>query len=311
MATEKHTSNPTLRSGGNIAPIGRNSLIGIAFMLAASICNSAMHTTISYASDTVHPLIMVFFRLLFALIVVIPFFIRDGLAPLKTSRLGMLILRGVLNICAISMFFNALSLSPLVDITALSFTAPLFATVLAALFLRERLGWRSTLAIVSGFCGTLIVLRPGFAEISLGYGLVLMSSMIWGGCVVIIKELSRTESSVTITTYMSLVMAPLALIPALYVWQTPTYFEFVLLVVIGVFGGGGQLFMAQALKYAETHVVMPFDYLRLLWVTMTGLVLFGQVPTLFVWLGGSVIFASTAYITLRERRKRLKQSDLT
>ncbi len=303
MASEEQTTDIPADSGETSG--GQGSLIGIAFMLAATVFTAAMHTTISFASETVHPLIMVFFRLLFALIVVVPFFVRDGLAPLKTKRLGMLIVRGVLNICAISMFFNALSLSPLADITALSFTAPLFATVLAALFLRERLGWRRVLAIATGFFGALIVLRPGFAEISLGYALVLMSSMIWGGCVVIIKNLSRTESSVTITTYMSLVMTPLALIPALYVWETPTLFEFGLLVVMGVFGGLGQMLMAQALKHAETHVVMPLDYLRLIWVTFTGLALFGQVPSLYIWLGGSLIFASTAYITLRERQKRL------
>lgn len=286
------------------SPATRGSLTGIAFMFAGTVFTAAMHTAISYGSDTIPPLVMVFFRLLFALIVVVPFFVKDGFGLLRTDRLRLLVGRGVLNMCAMVMFFTALSLAPLADITALSFTAPLFATLLAALFLKERFGWRRVLALAAGFTGTLIVLRPGFAEIGLGYVLALASSLVWGGCVVIIKELSRTESPVTITAYMSLVMAPLALGPALYVWETPSAGGFALLIVIGVLGGFGQLFMAQALKHAATHVVMPFDYLRLVWVSFAGLALFGHVPTIFVWAGGSLIFAATAYITLREHQRR-------
>ncbi len=295
---------PTDSRAAAAALLSRNNLLGIAWMLASTVCLALMHTTISYVSDTVHPLIVVFFRLLFALVVVIPFFVREGLAPLKTNRLGMLVLRGVLNICAMIAFFTALSLSPIADVTALSFTAPLFATLLAVAVLKERLGWRRVLALVAGFAGTLIVLRPGFTEISVGYGLVLVSAVFWGACVIIIKDLGRTESAVTITTYMSLVMAPLALIPALFVWTTPSLQDFVWLGALGLLGGIGQLCVSQSLKHAQTHVVMPFDFLRLLWVSFTGLILFGEVPDVFVWLGGALIFGSTAYITIRERRQK-------
>lgn len=286
------------------ALLSRNNLLGIAWMLAATVCLASMHTTISHVSDEVHPFIVVFFRLLFALVVVIPFFMKQGLVPLKTRRLGMLVLRGVLNFGAMIAFFTALSLSPIADVTALSFSAPLFATLLAVLILKERLGWRRILAIVAGFIGTLIVLRPGFTEISLGYGLVLVSAVFWGACVIIIKDLGRTESAVTITTYMSLVMAPLALIPALFVWTTPSLQDFVWLGLLGLLGGIGQLCVSQSLKHGQTHVVMPFDFLRLLWVSFTGLIFFGEVPDIFVWLGGALIFGSTAYITVRERQQR-------
>lgn len=277
-----------------------NNLTGILWMLLATICLAAMHTTISYVSDTVHPFIVVFFRLFFALIVVIPFFVRLGFAPLKTKRLGMLLLRGVLNFAAMVCFFSALSLAPIADVTSLSFTAPLFATLLAVLILKEKIGWRRALAIGAGFAGTLIVLRPGFEEISLGYGLVLVSSTFWAACVLIVKDLGRTESAVTITTYMSLVMAPLALVPALFVWSTPSLVDFGWLAFLGILGGIGQLCVSQSLKLAETHVAMPFDFVRLVWVSITGYIFFAEVPDIFVWIGGTVIFSSTAYITYRE-----------
>ncbi len=245
------------------------NLKGISWMLFATLTLGLMHTTISHVSDTVHPFIVVFFRLFFALIVMIPFFVRDGVAPLKTKRLGLLITRGVLNFGAMLCFFTALSLAPLADATALSFTAPLFATLLA-IPLKEKVGWRRALAIGSGFAGTLVVLRPGFEEIGLGSTLVLISAVFWGACVIIVKDLGRTESAVTITTYMSLVMAPLALVPALFVWSTPSLVDFGWLLLLGIFGGIGQLSVSQALKHAETHVAMPFDFVRLIWVSITG-----------------------------------------
>lgn len=281
-----------------------DNLRGIMWMLGSTVCLALMHTTIHHVSDTVHPFVVVFFRLFFALIVVIPFFIRDGLAPLKTTKLGLLTLRGVLNFGAMVCFFTALSLAPIADVTALSFTAPLFATLLAVVILKEKLGWRRVAAIMAGFIGTLIVLRPGFAEISTGYILVLVATIFWGACVIIIKTLSRTESSVTITTYMSLVMAPLALIPALFVWSWPSLTDFAWLAFLGFLGGCGQMAVAQALRHAETHVAMPFDFVRLIWVSITGYLFFAEVPDIFVWLGGALIFSSTAYITIREHKIR-------
>lgn len=285
-----------------------NNLTGIMWMLVATLCLAMMHTVISYVSDTVHPFVVVFFRLFFALIVVIPFFFREGTTILKTNRLGMMILRGVLNFGAMLCFFTALSLSPIADVTALSFTAPLFATLLAVLILKEKIGWRRALAIGCGFAGTLVVLRPGFEEIGLGSGLVLISAIFWGACVIIVKDLGRTESAVTITTYMSLVMAPLALIPALFVWTTPSLIDFGWLGLLGVLGGIGQLCVSQSLKLAETHVAMPFDFVRLVWVSITGYIFFAEIPDVFVWMGGALIFSSTAYITYREHVRNAKKT---
>ncbi len=306
MSESPSAETPDTPNPGHEAKKAADNLRGILWMLASTVCLASMHTTISYVSDTVHPFVVVFCRLLFALIVVLPFFVKHGITPLKTNRLGMLILRGVLNFCAMLAFFTALSLSPIADVTALSFSAPLFATLLAVIILKERLGWRRIAAIVTGFAGTLVVLRPGFEEISTGYFLVLTAAIFWGACVIIIKNLSRTESSVTITTYMSLVMAPLALVPALFVWSWPSSFDLMLLILLGLLGGCGQLCVTQSLKYAETHVAMPFDFVRLLWVSVTGYMLFGEVPDAFVWGGGALIFGSTAYITVREHQKRKK-----
>ncbi len=120
---------------------------------------------------------------------------------------------------------------------------------------------------------------------------------------IIIKSLGKTESSLTITLYMSLIMAPLALIPAIWVWQWPTQNQLIWLIAIGVMGGAGQMAMAEALKVAETHVVMPVEFTRLIWISIIAHFIFNEVPGLYTWIGGGIIFSATAFIAWREREK--------
>ncbi|MEQ9558107.1 MAG: DMT family transporter [Rhodospirillales bacterium] len=283
---------------------GRTDAVrGILWMLLASLCFAGMHAVIKKVSLTgIHPFETAFFRLLFGMLPIIPFFIKDGLKPLKTKRLGLLTLRGVLNSAAMMCYFFALSIAPLAQVTALGFSAPIFASVLAVLFLGEVIRLRRWTAILLGFAGTLVILRPGLIPLDLGPMLVVISSLIWGGCMIIIKRLSATESSATITVYMSLVMMPIILVPASFVWSWPGPEQWALLIGLGILGGGAQLSMAQALKMADTHVVGPVDFVRLIWVTALGYIFFNELPDMFVWIGGAMILGSTAYIAYREHR---------
>jgi drug/metabolite transporter (DMT)-like permease len=118
-----------------------------------------------------------------------------------------------------------------------------------------------------------------------------------------VKSLGRTDSSVTITAYMSLLITPIALIPALFVWQWPNAEQLAWLVAIGILGNIGQILMAQALKEAPTHVVMPFDFLKLVWVSSIAYFAFAEVPDVFTWVGAAMIVTSAATIAYRERRQ--------
>ena len=168
--------------------------------------------------------------------------------------------------------------------------------------LGETVRLRRWTAIGVGFAGVLIILRPGFEQVGLGQLLVLCSSLIWACALLVIKTLSRTDSSVTITSYMAFLMIPLILIPASFVWRWPEGEQLLWLVLIGVLGGSGQLCVAEALHQADTAVVMPFDFCKLLWITVLAYLAFGEVPDRFTWLGGAVVFASALCITYRERR---------
>jgi drug/metabolite transporter (DMT)-like permease len=174
--------------------------------------------------------------------------------------------------------------------------------LLAALILGETVRLRRWSAVVVGFIGALVVLRPGFAEVGLGQVLVLFSSLVWACALLVIKTLGRTDSSATIIAYMALLMIPLTLVPAAFVWRWPDATELLWLVAVGLLGGTGQLCMTEALRRADTAVVMPIDFCKLPWVAAIAYLAFGQVPDRYTWLGGGIIFASAVYIAYRERQ---------
>jgi drug/metabolite transporter (DMT)-like permease len=275
---------------------------GLVLMFVSTFFFAAMHASIRHVSAGIHPFEIAFFRSLFALVVVLPWFVRYGLAPLRTRRIGLHGLRAICNVCAMLSFFYALTITPLSQVTALGFTAPIFATLLAALVLGEVVRLRRWNAIGIGFAGVLIILRPGLDAIGPGQLLTLFSSLIWACALLVIKTLSRTDGSVTIISYMALLMIPLTALPAAFVWHWPDAMQLAWLVLIGLLGGTGQLLMTEALRRADTAVVMPLDFCKLIWVTLLAYLAFGEVPDEFTWLGGAVVFASVLYITLRERR---------
>lgn len=277
-------------------------LRGIGWMLLATFFVAAMHASVREVADSgIHTFEVVFFRNLFGLLTLVPWFIRSGVAPLRTERFGLYSLRAAINLCAMMAFFYAVAVAPLTQVTALAFTTPVFATLLAIPILGEVVRLRRWAAIAVAFAGTILIIRPGFESLGTGSALALVAALGWAVVVLIMRSLGRTESAVTITAYMSLLMTPLALVPALFVWTWPTPEQLRWLVLIGIIGNLGQLCLSQALKEADTHVVMPMDFFRLIWIAAIAYLAFDEVPGLPTWIGGAVILASSAYITYRER----------
>lgn len=283
------------------------NLRGILMVSLSTVGFSAMHTLVRHVSNELDPIQISFFRNAFGFVVFAPWLIRYGPGVMRTKRLGMHGLRAVLNVMAMFAYFTALSITPLARVTALGFTAPIFAALLSMAFLGERFRARRWAALIIGFGGTLVILRPGFQAIDPGSILVLISAVLWGITMIVIKVLTRTESSMTITGYMNLLLTVLSLGPALYVWQTPQPGTWVWLLLIGILGTLAQVALAQALKEADAGVVMPFDFLKLLWISVLGFVFFAEAPDFFIWSGGAVVFASTTYLAYRE--SQLRKSD--
>ena len=281
-----------------------SSLKGVLLMLLATVMAAALHATVRYLTDTgLHAFQVAFFRNFFGLLALTPWIVSGGvMAALGTRRLGTHLLRAITNTVSMLMFFSGLSMAPLPQVQALSFTGPLFATLLAIALLGERIRLRRASALVVGFLGVMIIVRPGFQTVDLGTWLVLGAAALWGSTIIIIKLLSRTDSSVTITVYMGLLMSPLSLLPALLVWQWPDQRQWFWLVMAGILGMLAQLCMAQAFRLAEATALLPLDFLRLVWTSLIAYVLFNELIDGWTWLGGTVIFVSAPYIALRERR---------
>jgi drug/metabolite transporter (DMT)-like permease len=276
----------------------------IGLMVFATFILSVMLGVIRYMSFDLHPFEVVFFRNLFGLIVLLPLILRTGTSPLRTRRIGLHSARGFLQAGSMCIFFYGLSLTTLAKVAALNFTAPLFASVAAVLFLRESLSFNRAFALVVGFLGTLIILRPGIAVLNVGATMILTSAMIWGIVLIMIKRLSTTESSLTITFYMMLYLTPLTFIAAVFVWEWPTLTQLGLLVTVGCCGTLGHLAMAQALKDADTTAVMPFDFGRLIWSGLIGFVFFAEVPDVWTLVGAVVIFSAAMYVAVQESRRK-------
>ena len=279
----------------------KSVLNGIGLMIIATVLFSVMHASIKHMSSNMHPFEIAFFRNLFGLLVIAPWFIKYGLEPLKTKKIKLHLARSFFNVIAMLSFFYALSIAPLADVASLAFTAPLFASILAVFFLKEIIGIKRIIAIILGFIGAIIVIDPVYSSINNGHILTLLSASVWSVSLIIIKILGRTESSVTITSYMVIIMIPLSGFAAYFYWETPTIFDLMFLAIIGISGTAAQMLLAQALRQGDTSIIMPFDFLKLIWAVGIGYLFFFEVPSLNTWLGSIIIFLSTIYIANRER----------
>jgi len=274
---------------------------GISLMILATILFSIMHASIKYMSNNLHPFEIAFFRNLFGLFVIAPWFIKYGFQILRTQKLKLHVARSLFNVIAMLSFFYSLSIVSLAEVSSLAFTAPLFASILAVIFLKEVVGIKRVLAIIMGFIGAIIVIDPVYSSIKIGHLYILLSASVWSISLIIIKILGRTESSVTITSYMVLIMIPISGVAAYFHWQAPTINDLWYLLLIGISGTSAQMLLAQALREGDTSIIMPFDFLKLIWAVGIGYVFFYEIPSLNVWVGATIIFLSTLYIAYREK----------
>lgn len=281
-------------------------------MVGSAFCFCVMHALVAKASQEVPPVEVAFFRNLFGFLVLLPAIIRSRFVAFRTTKLHLHAIRGVLNSTSMMMFFTALAITPLAEATALSYTAPLFMTIGAVLVLHEKIHARRMVALAIGFLGALIVLRPGMVPIGLGPVLVIASTVLWAGSMLDIKILARTDSSLTIATYMTVFLMPITLVAALFVWQWPTWEQLGIMFLLGACGSAGHMLFTEAFRHGDTTALMPLDFTKLIWASIIGFFFFGQMPDMWTWIGGTVIFASATYLSYREHQlaRRAKTATL-
>lgn len=275
-------------------------------MLISGAAFAVMMALVRLVSADIHPFEAAFFRNLIGLLLLAPWLAFTGIGVLHAGRLPIHLLRSGLGLGAMLLLFTALSRLPLAEATALTFTAPLFATIGAALVLGERVRRRRWAATFVGFLGALIVLRPGVAVVSPASFFALAAAVFIAAAMLSIKSLSKTEHPNAIVLIMGLIMTPASLFPAAFVWTWPSPATWGWLLLMGLAATIGQVCLTRAFAAAEASAVLPIDFARLVFVSVLGYVIFGEVPDLWTWVGGAVIIASTAYIAQREARNARK-----
>ena len=258
-----------------------------------------MHSAVKYLSKEVHIFEIAFFRCALVVFVLAPIIFKQGKSVMITKQPKFQFLRITTNSVAMLCFFYGITTTPLAQLTTLGFTVPIFATILAVIFMGEKIRIRRTSALIIGFIGTVIVMRP---DISIEFGalLIIFSSFLWSVCLIFIKKLTQTDSPITISFYFGIGMIPATFAIALPVFEMIDLRQFIILVFIAITGTLAQTLMNSALKKGELALLLPFDFLRLIWSVLIGYALFAEEPQITLWIGGFLIIGSTSYIAWRE-----------
>ncbi len=271
-------------------------------MMVAGIMFVAASTTVRLLSADMHIIQIAFFRSAFGIVFMLPWLARVGLGAMRTRHTARYALRGFTSVTAMFCWFGALAAMPIADATSVSFATPIFISVAAVLFLREPMRRHRWVGLIAGFCGTLIILRPGFVEINFGALLVLGSALFIAWSSIIVKLVGRDDRPDTIALYQVVYMLPLSLAPALFFWQWPSAEQWFFAALVGLFSTFAQRALTRSYAAADASAVAPFDFLRLPFATAIGFVVFMELPDLWTLGGGLVIFTASFYVGHGEAR---------
>jgi len=287
----------------NLSKIFTPSILAILFMVLSGIFATSMHCLIRFATEENHPFEVAFFRTIFVLLIFLPFVVKNGFKTLKPNNIKLQSYRAIIGSVAMLCMFYGLSITELAKATALMFTVPIFATILAIIFLKEVVGIRRWSAMFVGFFGALIVLRP---DIELGFGplLILCGSLMWSSSVLMAKKLTQTDSTLSITFWQAAGLIPATFVLATQVWKWPNLNQLFMFLLIAIAGTLTHWFLNEALKRAEISALLPLDYLRLIWSVSLGLIFFNEIPPAGLWLGAALILGASTYIGVRQAKKK-------
>ncbi len=275
---------------------------GIAWALTAMVSFTTIPIGVRFVSPYLPAAETVMLRNFIAVGLILPWVIGAGWRGLKPKRFDLHLMRGAFNGSGMILWFWGLTMMPMADAVALQFTLPLFALILAVLFLGERVGIRRSSATLVGFLGALIIIRPGFAEVGVATFAVLGSAVLYAATLVVMRSQSQNDKPMTIMFWSNLFMGLVAAIPAALVWLPPPAAAWPWLLFLACGGWLAHFSLTKALVTIDAKMAAPFDYLRMPLVAIAGYPLFGEFPDALTWTGAAVIAASTTYIARRDAR---------
>ena len=283
-------------------------LRGIALVLLSTVFLGCSDATAKYLSQTLPPIEITWIRfLVFAMIMVPAMVPGSPLYAMRTDRVGMQMIRGVMLLASSMFFISGLRYLPIAEASATGFVAPLFVTALSIFFLGEKVGLRRWLATAVGLLGVLIILRPGSSAFHPAAIFPLISALSWACTLILTRMMSGKDRAITTMAYSAIAGVAVVSLLVPFVWVTPTWHGIFFGVLIGIASTAGQWIVVLAFRYADASVLAPFSYTQLLVVSILGFLLFGEVPDAWTITGAAFIVASGLYTAHRER---IRQSQL-
>ena len=274
----------------------------IILYILSIVLFSIMNIFIRKAAENLHVFEVVFFRNLLAFIVMLPILKFTGLAAIKMNNTKLFFMRGFFGAIGMLAGFTSLTLIPLAQATAISFSKPIFITIGATIFLGEIIKARRIAAIIIGIIGMLIIVQPGVNSFSFGIMLAIIAALAGSLNALIVKKQTLTDTPQAIVTWMVIILIPITFIPAILVWEWPSFETWLYLWGIAIVGTLAHFSWTKSYSMADITSLQPIEFIKLPIMALLGWMIFSEIPGTWTWVGGLIIFMSTIYISHREAK---------
>tara|TARA_B100000678_G_scaffold107177_1_gene89981 strand:- start:558 stop:1385 length:828 start_codon:yes stop_codon:yes gene_type:complete len=259
-----------------------------------------MGTFIKLAQEELNVITTGFLRFFFGFLIITPYILKTKFEVFSTKNLKIHILRSALNLPAMLLGFAALAMLPLEKMTAIHFIVPIIVTILAVIFLKEKIYLYRSIALVIGFLGMLIILRPGIIDISIGIYMALISSLIWSVVIILTKKVSKDDSAITILSHQYVYMVLFSFPLVIFFWDQPSLKTIIFILCAAISGTILHIALNHAYKLVDVTMTQPYSFLGLVVSSIIGYFVFSDKPDFYTWLGASVIFCGVLLISYRE-----------
>ena len=278
----------------------KTKILVLTLSLISTFSAAIMVSGIKILSNELNAFILVFYRCFFGLIIILPFLFLQKFKDLKTHNIKLQFLRCSINFYSMISWFIAIGTLQLEKAAAIGFTTPLFTTLLAIIFLGEAIKFHRITALIVGFIGILVIVRPGFIVMESGVLWLLSATISFSFVLIIVKKITEKDTSLTTAFYHMFFLTPPTFIISLFYWQNISFIQFIIFTVVAIFGFITQISSNQALKMSDASFVMPLQFTNLIWLSFIGYILFSEIPNIWTWSGGIIIFLAVIYIVFRE-----------
>ena len=285
-----------------------NNIKAILLTVSGSFFAVLMESLIRSAQYDSNVYTIGFLRFFFGLIIIFPYLIKKKFIPYKTKNFKFYFIRGLFNLPMMILGFGALVYVPFEQFKALHFLSPIIVVLLSFVIFREKVYMYRILALVIGFIGMLIIVRPGIVDFNIGTIMILISLTFWSLIIIVSKFVSKDDSPITMVTYQYTLMTIFALPLAIYFWQMPSLQSLIFVFIGAISGTILHLSLALSYKYAELSVTQPVWFSGLIFGSAFGFFVFNETPDVWTWIGGIVVFSSVLLITYNERSKDFKKT---